>query len=252
LSEQPDSTPSLRSGPGLRAVLFDAGNTLVFLDYARMAEGVGAALQLPLTREALAACSSEAAVAMERASGGDQERAAAFLEALFRLVGVPADRLGEVRDCLARMHRQRHLWCSIEEQTPQALGRLRAAGLQLGVVSNSDGRVEQALQQAGLRDYFDVVIDSSLVGVEKPDPRIFLAALEALGVRPDEALYVGDLYEVDVVGARGAGIEAVLLTGTGSDPSHPCLTAASIHELVNALLSQEASMRPASMPGGDR
>ncbi|HEU4680364.1 MAG TPA: HAD-IA family hydrolase [Gemmatimonadales bacterium] len=239
------------SGQALRAVLFDAGNTLVFLDYARMAEGVGAALDLPLTAEGLAARSSDAAAAMEQASGGDQQRAAAFLEALFRLGGVPANRLEEVRHCLARMHRQRHLWCSVEERTPQALARLRAAGLRLGVVSNSDGRVDQALQEAGLRDYFDVVIDSSLAGVEKPDPRIFQAALEALGVGPEEALYVGDLYEVDVEGARAAGIEAVLLTGAGPDPARLCRTTSSIHDLVNVLLSPEASMRPASTSSGD-
>ena len=118
----------------------------------------------------------------------------------------------EVRDCLSDLHRERHLWCSVRERTHEALARLRAAGLRLGVVSNSDGRVEQALDAAGLRDYFDVVVDSALVGVEKPDPAIFRAALDALGVAPEEALYVGDLYEVDVVGARAAGIEAVLLT----------------------------------------
>jgi HAD superfamily hydrolase (TIGR01509 family) len=241
-------TPSPGSGQALRAVLFDAGNTLVFLDYARMAEGVGAALGLALTGEGLAACSRDAAVAMERASGGDQERAAAFLEALFRLGGVPGDRLDEVRTCLARMHRERHLWCSVEERTPEALRRLRAAGLRLGVVSNSDGRVEQALQEAGLRDFFDVVIDSSLAGVEKPDPRIFRAALEGLGVRPDEALYVGDLYEVDVVGARSAGIDAVLLTGSGPDPKWTCRTTPSIHDLVNVLLSRGTAMEPASTP----
>jgi putative hydrolase of the HAD superfamily len=245
---------SLRSSSGqaIRAVLFDAGNTLVFLDYARMAEGVGAALDLPLAAAGLASRSSDASAAMELASGSDQERAAAFLEALFRLGGVPGDRMGEVRDCLARMHQERHLWCSVEERTPGALGRLRAAGLRLGVVSNSDGRVEHALQEAGLRDYFDVVIDSSLVGLEKPDPRIFLAALDALGVRAEEALYIGDLYEVDVVGARAAGIEAVLLTGSVPDPNRPCRTAASIHDIVNVLLSPEAAMASASIPSGDR
>ena len=227
--------PSLRSGQALRAVLFDAGNTLVFLDYARMAEGVGTALALPLTGEGLAAHASEAADAMERAAGSDQERAAAYLEALFLLGGVPAHRMNEVRDCVSRMHKERHLWCSVREQTHESLGRLRDAGLRLGIVSNSDGRVEQALTQAGLREYFDVVIDSSLAGIEKPDPAIFLAALDALGVRPEEALYVGDLYEVDIIGARAAGIEAVLLTPPGS-PDRPCRTAASIHELVNDLL----------------
>jgi len=226
-------------GQGLRAVLFDAGNTLLFLDYDRMAEGVGTALGLPLTGEGLAAHAPDAACAMEQAAGSDQERAAAYLEALFRLSGVPVDRMGELRDSLRQMHGERHLWCSVHERTHAALSRLRAAGLRLGVVSNSDGRVDQALLAAGLREYFDVVIDSSVVGMEKPDPAIFRAALDALGVAPQEALYVGDLYEVDVVGARAAGIEAVLLADSSPGPSQPCRTAASIDELVNALLPRE-------------
>jgi HAD superfamily hydrolase (TIGR01509 family) len=217
----------------------------VFLDYARLAEGVGTALALPLTAEALTAHVSAASDAMERAAGSDQERAAAYLETLFRLSGVPPGRMEEVRDCVARMHRERHLWCSVPEQTRESLTRLRNAGLRLGVVSNSDGRVEQALAEAGLREYFDVVIDSSLAGIEKPDPAIFLAALAALGVAPEEALYVGDLYEVDVVGARAAGIEAVLLSAADS-PRRPCRTAASISELVDTLLPEENRMTPTS------
>jgi HAD superfamily hydrolase (TIGR01509 family) len=238
--------------PALRAVLFDAGNTMVYLDYARMAEGVGAALELALTGEGLAAHAPEAALAMERMSGNDQERAAVYLEALFQLGGVPAARLDEVRTCLARLHRERHLWCSVDARTPAALSRLRAAGLRLGIVSNSDGKVDQALRAAGLREYFDVVIDSGQVGIEKPDPRIFRAALDALGIAPGEALYVGDLYEVDVLGARAAGIEAVLLTQSNPGPERACRTAASIHDLVNLLLPRESSMTPASSPSGDR
>jgi putative hydrolase of the HAD superfamily len=245
LSGLPDSPPSLR------AVLFDAGNTLVFLDYARLAEGVGAALELPLRGEDLASHAADAARAMERGSGTDQERAAAYLEALFRLSGVPAGQMGQVRDCLARMHRERHLWCAVEERTHEALGRLRAVGLRLGVVSNSDGRVEQALQAAGLRHYFDVVIDSSLAGVEKPDPRIFQAALDALGVEPGEALYVGDLYEIDVLGARAAGIDAVLLTASPAEPGRHCRTAGSVHELVDVLL-RETMMALSSSRTGQR
>ena len=226
------------SGQALRAVLFDAGNTLVFLDYARLAKGVGTALGLSLTGEGLASHASEASEAMESAAGNDQERATAYLETLFRLGGVLKARMGEVRQCLARMHAERHLWCSVREQTREALQRLRSAGLRLGVVSNSDGRVQQALQAAGLSDFFDVVIDSKLVGVEKPDPRIFQAALDALAVKPEEALYVGDLYEVDVVGARAAGMEAVLLTGNPA-PSRSCRTVASLNDLVNLLLGRE-------------
>jgi putative hydrolase of the HAD superfamily len=176
-----------------------------------MAEGVGAALRLPLRGEVLAAGAAEAARAMERVRGADRDRATTYLETLFTLAGVPSPRLGEVRECLGRMHRERHLWCVTALGTRAALGHLRSAGLRLGVVSNSDGRVEAALEAAGLRDCFDVVIDSALFGAEKPDPAIFRAALRTLAVEPHEALYVGDLYEVDVLGARAAGMEAVLL-----------------------------------------
>jgi putative hydrolase of the HAD superfamily len=234
----------------LRAVLFDAGNTLLFLDYPRMARAVGLALGLPLTGDILAAHAADASLAMEGAVGNDRERASVYLEALFRSSGVPADRMPEVCDCLGQLHLERHLWCSVRERTHESLSRLRAAGLRLGIVSNSDGRVEQALDASGLRHYFDVVIDSSLVGVEKPDPAIFRAALDALDIAPEEALYVGDLYEVDVVGAHAAGIEAVLLTSTGPDDGRHCRTAGSIDELVDALLPRETQMAPVSSSQG--
>jgi putative hydrolase of the HAD superfamily len=221
----------------LRAVLFDAGNTLVFLDYARLAEAVGAAVGLPLTGEALARHGPAASRAMELASGNDRERATAYLEALFLLSGVPPESLNQVRECLARMHSERHLWSLVADRSAESLSRLRQAGLKLGVVSNSDGRVEQALEAAGLREYFDVVVDSALVGVEKPDPRIFHAALEALGVAPEEALYVGDLYEVDILGARAAGLEAVLLARPEHMTELNCRVTSSLPDLVNDLLS---------------
>lgn len=202
-----------------------------------MASAVGAALDFPLTGDVLAAGAAEASRAMEAARGADRERAAAYLEALFRAAGVPGERMDAVRVCLTRLHVERHLWSSVAGDTREALARLRAAGLRLGVVSNSDGRVEAALEAAGLLQYFDVVLDSALVGVEKPDPAIFRAALDALGVRPDEALYVGDLYEVDVLGARAAGMDAVLLCPGGEAPEHRCRTIRSLALLADNLLS---------------
>jgi HAD superfamily hydrolase (TIGR01509 family) len=239
------------SGHRLRAVLFDAGNTLVFLDYLRLAREVGEALGLPLSGDRLQGHAGDAARAMELAAGTDQERAVAYLEALFVLGGVPAERLSEVRSCLARMHRARHLWSSVAKGSAESLARLRAAGFRLGVVSNSDGRAEQALEAAGLRALFDVVIDSAVVGIEKPDPRIFQAALEALGVAPEETLYIGDLYEVDVLGARAAGIEAVLLGNPGTG-TYDCRTTTSIESLVNDLLSGATVMTPSAGRSGSR
>jgi HAD superfamily hydrolase (TIGR01509 family) len=203
-----------------------------------MAEGVGAALGLPLAGDTLAAGASAAARAMERVRGADRDRATVYLETLFTLAGVPPERLGEVRTCLAGLHQERHLWCATAAGTRETLGRLRAAGLRLGVVSNSDGRVDAALRAAGLRDCFEVVVDSALFGAEKPDPAIFRAALDALGVRPAEALYVGDLYEVDVLGANAAGIPAVLLAPPAAPRPLGCAVVHSLRALADDLIKE--------------
>jgi putative hydrolase of the HAD superfamily len=229
---------TIGAGVPLQAVLFDAGNTLLFLDYARMAQAVGAAVGLPLTSAGLAAGEQAAARSMELPRGSDRERAMAYLEALFLAAGVPPARLSDVRDTLAGLHGDRHLWSGVAEGTHRALARLRAAGLRLGVVSNSDGRVEEALEAAGLRPYFDVVVDSALAGVEKPDPAIFRAALDVLGVPPSEALYVGDLYDVDVVGANAAGIPAVLLLAPGAAAPPGCAGVGSLGALADDLLKE--------------
>jgi len=71
--------------------------------------------------------------------------------------------------------------------------------------------VEGLIRGAGLGEFFDFVLDSEVEGVEKPNPEIFLRACGRMGVDPGRSLYVGDLYPVDVVGARKAGLHAVLL-----------------------------------------
>ena len=229
----------------VRAVLFDAGNTLLFLDYERLAAGITPVAGVPLTAELLASRADEAALVMERAAATDRERAALYLETLFRLAGVPEERLDDVRAALWRLHGERHLWTGVDRRTVGTLRRLRAAGLRLGVVSNSDGRVDQALAAAGLREYFDVVVDSDLAGVEKPDPRIFSFAIEALGLRPDEVLYIGDIYEVDVVGAEAAGLHAALVDPERRHAGHDVLSAPSVAELIDLLARRgELSLQP--------
>jgi len=229
----------------VRAVLFDAGNTLLFLDYERLAAGITPVAGVPLTAELLASRADEAARAMERAAGTDRERATLYLETLFRLAGVTEDRLDDVRAALWRLHGERHLWTGVDRRTVATLRRLRAAGLRLGVVSNSDGRVDQALAAAGIREYFDVVVDSDLAGVEKPDPRIFAFALEALQLRPDEALYVGDIYEIDVVGAEAAGLHAALVDPARRHAGGDVPSAPSVAELIDLLaLRGELSLQP--------
>lgn len=220
----------------VRAVLFDAGNTLVFLDHARMAVAVAEELGRPLTGEGLAAAAPAAARAVEGLRTTDRERADRYLSALFTLAGVEEEQLDRVRGVLSRLHAARHLWSSVVPGTREALGRLLAARFRLGVVSNSDGRVEAALEAAGLRDRFEVVVDSGLVGVEKPDPAIFHAALDAMGVAAADALYLGDVYDVDILGARAAGMDAVLFAPSGSPAVAGCRTVSSIAALADQLV----------------
>ncbi|HEX5633437.1 MAG TPA: HAD family hydrolase, partial [Gemmatimonadales bacterium] len=217
---------------------FDAGNTLVFLDYARLARAVGEAMGLPLTPQALEAAAPRAALAMEQAEHRtDRERGAAFLLALFALVGVGPERAEQLREVLLGLHVERHLWASSDARVAGALARLRDAGFRMGVVSNSDGRAASALEVCGLLDFFEIVIDSGAVGVEKPDPRIFALALDRMGLAPRDALYVGDLYEVDVVGARAAGLDVVLLDPAGLHGHRDVRTAPDVVALADMLLA---------------
>ncbi len=103
------------------------------------------------------------------------------------------------------------LWSHVTPDVREALEHFKEMGFQLGVVSNSDGTVEEQLAQYNLRSYFDVIVDSHIVGVEKPDPGIFHIALKMSDARAEHSLFVGDVYDVDILGARAAGMHALLL-----------------------------------------
>jgi putative hydrolase of the HAD superfamily len=115
-------------------------------------------------------------------------------------------------------HRKLNLWSRRAERALEALDALRERGYRMAVVSNADGRVRGLLEEAGLTGHLEFVVDSAEVGIEKPDPRIFRTATDRMGLLPSACAYVGDIYEIDIVGARGAGLEAVLI---GDGPAPP-------------------------------
>ncbi len=92
------------------------------------------------------------------------------------------------------------------------LGRLKNR-YRLGVVSNFYGNVETLCDEAGLSNHLDLVLDSTCIGLSKPDPEIFLLALKRMDVAPTEAIFVGDSYERDIMPARGLGMKTVWLQG---------------------------------------
>jgi putative hydrolase of the HAD superfamily len=143
-----------------------------------------------------------------------------YLRAHIAETGVPADRADEALAAFVRVFGHR-TWRFPLLETITAMERLRDRGTPLGVVSNAVGQVEGFLRHASCCQVgpgggveIDVVVDSAVVGVEKPDPRVFAPALEVMagfGVEPERIGYVGDSLRYDVAGARAAGLVPLLL-----------------------------------------
>lgn len=201
--------------PRPEAILFDAGNTLVFVDAERM-RGIVAAHGGEASPDRFVEVEREARLRLagrlgEGATGHEDEVWRDYFLHLLGGLGVPSGARAAAGAAVKAEHRARHLWSHVHAGTPGALRGLREQGYRLGVISNADGRVPGLLAEVGLAEHFEFVIDSEVVGVSKPDPRIFHMATDRMRLPPERCLYVGDLYAVDVVGARGAGLSALLL-----------------------------------------
>jgi putative hydrolase of the HAD superfamily len=222
-------------------VFLDAGNTIVSMDFALLAEVLA---RHGVVTEPLAIARAEAATrpALSRflAEGRPDGRATFtfYVGRILERLGVPDEALAArlVDEIRTTVPTQR-LWSAVLPGVPEALAMLRDAGLTLVVVSNSDGTVEQGLVDRGLRDHLHHVVDSAVVGAEKPDPRIFRYAVELAGSAPERTLHVGDLYAVDVVGARAAGLHAVLLDPHDDWGDVDCARAADVPAVARAILS---------------
>jgi HAD superfamily hydrolase (TIGR01509 family) len=152
------------------------------------------------------------ALGRERGAGGSEGHVwLSYFDTIIRRCGIASDAAPAVAETLKKLHERDHMWTWVQEGAPTALTRVRELGYRVGVVSNADGRVEALFDRVGLTPYVDFVIDSHTVGVAKPDPRIFRMGADRLGLPPEECLYVGDLYAVDVLGARAAGLRPLLL-----------------------------------------
>jgi len=180
---------------------------------------------------------------LERLRAGedsDDARVPHYFEALLEGAGVPAEAARTLAPRVREAHLERNLWRVAFRDAAPALAALREAGFATGVVSNADGRVRAVLEAAGLAPHLDPVIDSHEEGVEKPDPEIFRRALARSGQAAGRALYVGDIYSVDVLGARAAGLAACLVDPTGGYRDADCPRVASLRELAERLVGGRA------------
>jgi putative hydrolase of the HAD superfamily len=247
LASQP-AGPRLRRRPS--AVLLDAGNTLLHLDYELLASMLAsrAGGGRRLTPESVRRAEWRARVRLDRllvqaggggipgvstavppaSAAGSTESSATFRRYLTFVceeagLTLPPPVLSALLDELVDYQQAHNLWGRAHPFARRVLDDLRAEGCRLGVVSNAAGDVADLLARHHLAGSFDTIIDSGRVGVEKPDPAIFRLALQELGVKPAEAIHVGDLPAVDVAGAQAADIEAVLIDPLGSWPDADCV-----------------------------
>jgi HAD superfamily hydrolase (TIGR01509 family) len=231
----------------VRAVIFDAGNTLLRMNYAIIAEHLqarGRAVTLDQVEEA----ELRARVRLDPhlapgASTESRDTHGWYLRYMLEHLAITEE--AEV-EAIARWRRGYNLpvglWNRADPEALAAVRRVREAGLVAGVISNSNGSVRSILEQTGLAAHLHFIIDSSVVGVEKPDPRIFHLGLREAGVAPDEAVYVGDLYSVDVLGARAAGLEGILLDPRGFWAPRDCPLARGLDEAVRLALGQDGKV----------
>ena len=196
-----------------RNIFFDVGNTLLFPNRARMLA--------PLPQEKHPTLDAWQALERRTKKEFDQGLITGKIDHGFwwtfhTYLLNEADAFDDtVRDELVENTQNSANWDQILPGTLDALERLRQQ-YAIAVISNADGKIDVVLRRCGIGDCFASITDSGNVGHEKPHPAIFAAALQEMKADPAESLYVGDVYSVDYVGARNAGMQAVLMDVAGA------------------------------------
>ena len=190
-----------------RAVLLDALGTLVELE----PPWVPLAAKLELDPADVApAVKAEMDFYKEHAhEGRDDESLAALRRRCAEILSWELDREVPVETMLGAIR-----FRAFDDARP-TLDALRKAGIRLICVSNWDVSLPEVLEKCGLSDALDGVVTSASSGHVKPDPAIFMAALELAGCGADEAVHVGDTFAEDIAGAGAAGIRALHLDRSG-------------------------------------
>jgi len=209
----------------LRAILFDAGDTLIayrrplrilLQDFFIQHDEI---LKRDSIAEALLAVDPRHHTLVHQTrTVADEQRM--WVELARDLLDVLLPRRRDLYPALAQWFTDGYRHLKVFRDVGPTLRRLRARGYRLAVVSNWEPSLPLTLDRLGLGKYFDTVVASAAEGVWKPDPRLFEIALGRLGVPAPEALCVGDHIERDIEAARAAGLSAVLLDRFDDHPGY--------------------------------
>jgi putative hydrolase of the HAD superfamily len=234
-----------------KAIFFDAGGTLIFADREKTLAPL-AARGISFTQEQLHSAEraarhfrdqcaasesrsqnqSRQPTAPDLARNTDEQYWSLYYQTLL------GDRAADARlvSELIAASRSSANWTFVPPEVPGCLAELKQQ-YRLAVISNSDGKILDLFRQLGLAEYFETIVDSGQVGYQKPSPVIFETALKALGVAAADSLYVGDVYSIDYTGARGAGMQAVLVDPYGTYRDNGVARVESICDLKSLLFA---------------
>jgi putative hydrolase of the HAD superfamily len=201
----------------IEAVLIDVGGVLVLPDHDRMAAALERA-GVRVDRNLLDRAHYAGVASLDRFTEGDREIWVTYNRAYARACNTPEDLLESAVEHLLNEFATGAVWSRIVPGSVEALQDLAALDVELAIVSNADGDTEQRLRDFGICQLgpgaateVAAILDSTVVGVAKPDRRIFELALETLDVVAERAVHVGDTPGADVDGARAAGVHPVLV-----------------------------------------
>lgn len=234
---------TLDSLPRPEAILLDVGGVLLLPD-PNVIEAALGLVGMTVGVDALDRAHYHGAAAMpvdsERAHQPFVERWDDYLLAYVRALDAPDDVLEEATDHVAAAFSSMAAWNRPAPSSKEGLAALVGLGLPVGIVSNADGTVammlrEHEIAQVGPGPGVDVrcIVDSGEVGVDKPDPRIFRIALDAIDIAAPSTWYIGDTPAIDVVGARRAGLAPIVFDPVGVHAPGEFPTVSSLHEVAD-------------------
>jgi putative hydrolase of the HAD superfamily len=228
------------------AVLLDLGGVFYLPDHARVTRAL-AAFDVVIPADQLDRAHYEGVAALRHhAPAGHHADGStiwhAYNRAYATACGVAEPDVVDAAAALLAEFGRGDVWTRPIPGARAALAELAARGFSLAVVSNADGTVEQQLRvdavcQVGPGAGVEVsaIVDSTVVGVAKPDPAIFRLALDALGVPAGRAIHVGDTPSADIAGAQAAGMRPVLVDPYDLHPDVGCPRVASLAGLLELL-----------------